>query len=76
MGSQRLTVFLLTTDVDEPGDALAADGEHSYVAQDLSASAGFDGLFYSKYNQPRSPEWTKFVTPVLESDLNVKTASA
>lgn len=76
MGSQRLTVFLLTTDVNEPGDALAADGEHSYTEQDLSVSAGFDGLFYSKYNRPRFPEWTKFVTPVLESGLEVTTASA
>ncbi len=76
MASQRLTIFLLTTEVEEPGDALSADGDQSYAVQDLAASAGFHGLFYSKYNQPRFPEWTRFVTPVLESDLNVKTASA
>lgn len=76
MGSQRLTVFLLTTDVLEPGAALAADGERSYTEQNLSASAGFEGVFYSKYNRPRFPEWKSFVGPVLESDLVVKTASA
>ncbi|MCX7523429.1 TIGR04141 family sporadically distributed protein [Microbacterium sp. STN6] len=76
MGSQRLTIFLLTTDVMEPGDALDTGGEQPFTEQDVSASAGFSGIFYSKYNQPRFPEWAKYVSPVLESNLDVRTASA
>ena len=76
MGSQRLTIFLLTTDVTEPGDALDTGGEQSYTEQDISASAGFSGIFHSKYNQPRFPEWVKYVSPALDGSLNVKTASA
>ncbi len=76
MGSQRLTIFLLTPDVTEPGDALDTEGERPYAEQALSASAGFGGVFYSKYNPPRFPEWAKYVSPTLDSGLNVKTASA
>lgn len=76
MGSQRLTIFLLTTDVTEPGDALDTGGEQSYTEQDVSTTAGFSGIFYSKYNQPRFPEWVKYVSPALDGTLNVKTASA
>ena len=70
MGSQRLTIFLLTTDVTEPGDALDTGGEQSYTEQDISASAGFSGIFYSKYNQPRFPEWVKYVSPALVADCS------
>jgi len=76
MGSQRLTIFLLTTDVTAPAEALETGGGQSYTEQDLSASAGFSGVFYSRYNQPRFPEWVKYVSPVLDASLNVKTASA
>lgn len=76
MGSQRLTIFLLTNDVTEPGDALDTGGEQSYTEQDVSASAGFSGVFYSKYNQPRFPGWVKYVSPALDGSLSVKTASA
>lgn len=76
MSSQRLTVFLLTADVNEPGEALDPDGEHAFTEQSVSPSAGFEGVFYSKYNRPRFPEWTKFVTPVLDADLDVRTASS
>lgn len=76
MGSQRLTIFLLTTDVTSPGEALEVGGDQSYVEQAVSEFAGFEGVFYSRYNQPRFPEWVKYVSPALESNPNVKTASA
>ena len=76
MGSQRLTIFLLTTDVAEPGDALDPDAENSYGEQNISPSAGFEGVFYSKYNHPRFPEWVNYVAPALDTSPIVKTASA
>lgn len=76
MGSQRLTIFLLTTDVAEPGDALDPDAEQSYAEQSISPSAGFEGVFYSKYNHPRFPEWVNYIAPALDSSPDVKTASA
>lgn len=76
MGSQRLTIFLLTTDVIDPEGALDIGGEQSYAEQDVSGSAGFEGVFYSRYNRPRFPEWVKYVSPALEANPNVKTASA
>ncbi|GAB3031549.1 TIGR04141 family sporadically distributed protein [Parafrigoribacterium mesophilum] len=76
MASQRLTVFLLTEDVRVPNDALDAAREKPYSEQELPATVGFEGAFYSKYNPPKFPEWVKYVTPVLGSDLDAKTASA
>lgn len=76
MVSQRLTIFLLTADVSEPGDALDAGGQQAFAEQDVSTSAGLSGIFYSKYNRPRYPEWVKYVSPALDSSLDVKTASA
>lgn len=76
MRSQRLTIFLLTTGVLEPADALDVSNDSSYSKQDISDSVGFEGTFYSKYNLPRIPEWAKYVSPALESSPVVKTASS
>lgn len=76
MPSQRLTVFLLTEDVIAATDVLDPNGERAYFQQDVSADAGYDGVFFSSYNPPRFPEWVKYVTPVLDGSLDVKTASA
>ncbi|PPH21348.1 hypothetical protein C5C31_10030 [Rathayibacter rathayi] len=76
MANQRLTIFLLTTDVATPREALDVESDQSYVEQHLSASAGFDGTFYAKYNKPRPPEWVKYVSPALEEGPEVRTASA
>ncbi|KAB1663248.1 DUF6119 family protein [Pseudoclavibacter sp. CFCC 13611] len=76
MGSQRLTVFLLTTAVTTPREALDLEGGHVYDEQAVSDLSTFEGAFFSRYSQPHTPEWVKYVSPALKSAPKVKSASA
>lgn len=76
MRTQRLTIFLLR-DVTEPSDALAEDGMEGLEVGTLEDAAGLQGAFFSRRNFARSPEWVKFVEPVVVGGVQgLQSASA
>lgn len=73
---QRLNVFLLR-DVSDFADALdTEDSDHPAQQIEVLAGEGLDARFYWRAKSGRTPDWLKFLAPVLEEVPTIHMASS